>query len=60
LIWLERGGPTVTPPTRKGFGHIVCERVVAELLDGEVSIDFEPEGARWQLTVPAAHLVSSG
>jgi two-component sensor histidine kinase len=58
LSWVERGGPTVTPPTRKGFGHIVCERVVAQLLGGEVSMDFPPEGARWQLRVPADHLVS--
>lgn len=60
LCWTERGGPQVTPPTRKGFGHIVCERVVAQLLGGEVSMDFAPEGVRWQLRVPADHLVRSG
>jgi PAS domain S-box-containing protein len=60
LNWIERGGPAVTPPTRRGFGHIVCERVVADLLGGEVSMEFAPEGARWQLRVPADHLVSSG
>jgi PAS domain S-box-containing protein len=60
LSWIEGGGPAVTPPTRKGFGHIVCERVVADLLGGEVSMDFAPEGARWQLTVPADHLVNAG
>jgi PAS domain S-box-containing protein len=60
LTWIERGGPAVQPPTRKGFGHIVCERVVADLLGGEVSMDFAPEGARWQLSVPTAHMVSGG
>jgi two-component sensor histidine kinase len=60
LRWIERGGPEVTPPTRKGFGHIVCERVVAQLLGGEVSMEFAPEGACWQLRVPADHLVRSG
>ncbi len=59
LSWVERGGPAVKPPTRKGFGHIVCERVVADLLGGEVSMDFAPEGARWTLRVPADHLVRS-
>jgi two-component sensor histidine kinase len=60
LRWIERGGPEVTPPTRKGFGHIVCERVVAQLLGGEVSMEFAPDGACWQLRVPADHLVRSG
>jgi PAS domain S-box-containing protein len=60
LRWTESGGPEVKPPARRGFGHIVCERVVAQLLDGEVAMDFTPEGARWRLTVPAAHLVSAG
>lgn len=60
LSWIERGGPAVKPPARKGFGHIVCERVVADLLRGEVSMDFAPEGARWQLSVPAVHLVGAG
>ena len=60
LCWIERGGPQVTPPTRKGFGHIVCERVVAQLLGGEVAMDFAPEGVRWTLRVPADHLVRSG
>jgi PAS domain S-box-containing protein len=60
LTWTERGGPAVTPPTRKGFGHIVCERVVADLLGGDVAMDFAPEGARWQLSVPMAHLVNNG
>jgi two-component sensor histidine kinase len=60
LCWIERGGPQVTPPTRKGFGHIVCERVVAQLLGGEVSMDFAPEGVRWQIRVPADHLVRAG
>jgi hypothetical protein len=60
LTCVEHGGPAVTPPTRKGFGHIVCERVVADLLGGKVSMEFAPEGARWQLLVPADHLVTSG
>ncbi len=60
LRWIESGGPAVSPPTRKGFGHIVCERVVAELLGGNVSMDFAPDGARWQLRIPGEHLVIGG
>ena len=29
LTWSERGGPTVMPPARKGFGHLVLELGVA-------------------------------
>ena len=40
LSWVERGGPRVTPPTRKGFGHVVIESMVAQMVTGEVSTDF--------------------
>jgi hypothetical protein len=34
--------------------------VVADLLGGEVWMEFAPAGARWQLSVPAVHLVKAG
>lgn len=54
LVWTERDGPPVTPPTQTGFGHLVIEQMVARSLQGEVSIDFAPEGLRWELCVAAA------
>jgi two-component sensor histidine kinase len=60
LSWVEEGGPPVVPPTRKGFGHIVCERVVSDLLGGQVKMLFPPEGVRWQLSVPTGNLVETG
>ena len=56
--WIERGGPTVTPPSRKGFGHIVFERLVTKSLDGSVGIDFAPEGLTWKLSIPTTNLVT--
>ena len=53
--WIERGGPVVTPPTRKGFGRMVIERMVAQKLDGAVEIEFAPQGLSWTLSLPAAH-----
>ena len=40
LDWLERGGPKVEAPTRKGFGATLIARTLAP--DGR--IDFEPDG----------------
>jgi two-component sensor histidine kinase len=56
--WIERGGPTVTPPSRKGFGHIVFERLVTKSLNGSVAIDFAPEGLIWKLSIPTSNLVT--
>ncbi len=57
LSWIEDGGPPVTPPSRKGFGHVVIERMVAQALNGGVIMDFAPRGLRWVLSIPAASLV---
>jgi PAS domain S-box-containing protein len=56
--WIERGGPTVTPPSRTGFGHIVFERLVTKSLGGSVAIDFAPEGLIWKLSIPPTNLVT--
>lgn len=44
LRWVERGGPFVAQPVRRGFGSKLTERVVADLFHGEAKIDFEPQG----------------
>jgi two-component sensor histidine kinase len=44
LTWAERGGPPVTPPTRKGFGSRLIERSLAMDLEGEARLEYRPEG----------------
>lgn len=44
LRWVERGGPPVQPPTRRGFGTRMIERGLAAELGGTVKIDFAPTG----------------
>jgi PAS domain S-box-containing protein len=44
MTWEERGGPIVTPPTRRGFGTRMIERGLAAELGGTVAIDFRPDG----------------
>jgi two-component sensor histidine kinase len=41
--WVERGGPSVAEPARRGFGSRLLERMTASE-GGTVSRAFEPEG----------------
>jgi two-component sensor histidine kinase len=44
LSWIERGGPKVVEPTRRGFGRFVIEAIAARALSGSVELRFDPEG----------------
>lgn len=44
IVWRETGGPPVTTPKHKGFGSRLLTRGVARDLDGEVELDYRPEG----------------
>ena len=52
LRWQESGGPPVTPPGRKGFGSRLIEGGLAQELDGEVHLDYEPAGVVCQIVLP--------
>ena len=55
LRWRERGGPPVTPPTRRGFGLRLLERGLAQDLSGSVSLDFaDSAGVTCRIDVPVA------
>jgi PAS domain S-box-containing protein len=60
LCWAEIGGPIVTPPARRGFGTIVIEQIAANSLNGEVSLEFDPAGLRWTLSMPLDKVVDLG
>ncbi len=60
LNWRERNGPKVTPLTRRGFGHVVLQRLTGQALNGKVSHEFEASGVCWNLKAPAAAVVMSG
>jgi two-component sensor histidine kinase len=49
LTWAEVGGPTVSPPVRRGFGT----RLIAKALTGSRSsaADFAPSGLRWTCVI---------
>jgi PAS domain S-box-containing protein len=52
MRWQEHGGPPVSPPTRKGFGSIMIERVLAEQLEGGVAMAYEPHGLVCTIDAP--------
>jgi PAS domain S-box-containing protein len=49
--WHERGGPTVTMPTRKGFGTVLLTELAKQLGD-LVALNYEPHGLRYELRAP--------
>jgi len=52
LRWQESGGPPVRPSGRKGFGSRLIEGGLAQDLDGEVHLDYDPAGLVCQITMP--------
>jgi PAS domain S-box-containing protein len=53
LQWRENGGPSVTPPTRKGFGTKMIERGLAHELKGSVQFDYRRNGLAVTMDIPA-------
>ena len=58
LIWRERNGPKVMPLTRRGFGHVVLQRLTGQALHGKVSHEFAASGVSWALETTAAAVLS--
>lgn len=52
LSWKESGGPPVEPPRQRGFGTRLIERGLAAELEGDVRIDFNPDGVECRADVP--------
>jgi PAS domain S-box-containing protein len=59
MQWLEEDGPAVVPPNRKGFGHMVIERMAADSVDGKVEIEYRESGVHWKLSAPLSKLIEA-
>jgi len=53
LRWIESGGPTVTPPTHRGFGTRIMENMIGQL-KGEMRFDWRTEGLVCEIVLPLA------
>jgi two-component sensor histidine kinase/FixJ family two-component response regulator len=55
LEWSESGGPVVAEPTRKSFGTRMMTSL-GQQLQGEVQLDYKPDGFVYTLNVPIESL----
>ncbi len=55
MNWIERHGPPVLPPERRGFGSTVIEAMAKRAVDGEVQLEYDPSGLSWHLTCPVTN-----
>ena len=58
LTWVERGGPPVSQPERRGFGSTLLERVTGRELGGETNMEFRPDGVRVTIGADASALAA--
>lgn len=56
LLWSENGGPSVTPPARKGFGSVLISRSVPYELEGHSNVEYASEGVRASFRIPVKHI----
>jgi PAS domain S-box-containing protein len=49
MVWQERDGPPVSPPSRQGFGSKMINTLLKFDLGAEVRIDYNPEGLRCEI-----------
>ncbi len=59
INWIECDGPSVTTPSRKGFGQTVLLRMAEDALDAKVRLGYEPAGLRWTLKCPAENALKA-
>lgn len=52
LEWVEKDGPPVKPPERRGFGYTIMVAMVEKTLDGKVEMDYAPSGVTWRVVAP--------
>jgi light-regulated signal transduction histidine kinase (bacteriophytochrome)/CheY-like chemotaxis protein len=60
IDWRERDGPPVKPPTRRGFGSTIIEHSIPHDLNGEVALDYRPEGFQARIRIPGRYVSTEG
>lgn len=58
ITWVEKNGPVVSPPQRKGFGTRLLERGLAHELDGTVRLLHDPNGLICEIRMPLPEVLS--
>ncbi len=60
ISWVEKGGPPVAEPRRRGFGSTVTTNMVGMSTNGHVALDYAPSGLSWCLTCPPGAVLERG
>ena len=60
ISWVERDGPPVEPPSRRGFGTTVVTQLVEMNLDGKSELGFAPAGLTWSFSCRASSVLAGG
>lgn len=50
--WLEVDGPSIKPPTRKGFGSRMIEKALAGEFGGKSTVNYRARGLEFSMTAP--------
>jgi PAS domain S-box-containing protein len=58
--WIEKHGPRVKPPKRRGFGSTIISAVAEASVGGEVKIDYNASGMIWRLRCAASKALTVG
>jgi CheY-like chemotaxis protein len=59
LRWMERGGPMVSAPSRRGFGTTLIEQS-AKSEGGNAERIIEPDGLTWKISLRLLHFAAPG
>jgi two-component sensor histidine kinase len=51
MDWTERGGPSVRPPDRRGFGSTVIEAMAKRTVGGGVEADYGLRSLRFRMAL---------
>ncbi|SFV28963.1 Bacteriophytochrome (light-regulated signal transduction histidine kinase) [Devosia crocina] len=52
IVWQERKGPEVRPPSRRGFGTVLVDRSIPFDLGGESNVDYHSDGVTARFRIP--------
>lgn len=58
IEWIERDGPAVSPPTRKGFGTRLVEMGLSGSAGASVELVYAPEGLTCRLVAPLLEIMT--
>jgi PAS domain S-box-containing protein len=59
LTWSESGGPTVEPPSRRGFGIQAIEKILSYEVAGDIRMEFAPSGFVCDVAMPVKELAGA-